>query len=265
MIETLQQLTPQKNLNNGIRCKNTSGEEMPAFAAFMIGSEVSGVVQAIKPNEDSAKQVLLGPPNAVPANGIFFSRSPYDEFSAVTGTVAIGDTLGTASGSWQLSTDQTGFVATGGDSGGVARVRFFSGGGADIYDYNVGFEYNLGSSTSGIFYSPYADLTPQLDSGVYDFYTKSVSSPVGLECDSTISEAAIQADIEFYNGGTRLLSSQLTVLRSVDGSSGGLIAASLDSQGYPVTRFRIKVSISIPGTGTAYALISIGSIVFVKR
>ena len=122
-METYQPLTTKRDFQQGIRCQNKSGEEMPAFAAMMITGESGGTYEITKPTEDSAKQVLLGPPNAVPNDGIFFAVSPYDELVATSETTP-GDEVGTVSGSWEMEAGQTGFVILSG-SGGAARVRPF--------------------------------------------------------------------------------------------------------------------------------------------
>lgn len=165
MNAPLQPASIKRDNVTGMRCQNKSGEEMPAFAACVVTGETDGIYRVTKPSEDSAKEVLFGPPNAVPNDGYFTAVSPYDELVKYNGSVSPGDEVGTVSGQWYVETGKTGFAVLSG-SGGVARVRPFSGGLSSLVEINV----------------PAHDTSVSLSGGAFswDGAWQTLSSPVNV-------------------------------------------------------------------------------------
>lgn len=95
--------------------KNTSGEEIPAFAAMKVDSwDLTGdYAEVDKPDEDDATcDILFNGPTPIPISGYgagtcdFPARARCDGFS--TGT------CGVLAASWELSSAHAGFYAHGG-------------------------------------------------------------------------------------------------------------------------------------------------------
>jgi len=123
------------NSKDLIRCKNQSGEVIPPRSAVQLdGTFTSGARDVIKPNGNSldSNLIVFSGEQTVPIDGEFWAITTFEALTTTSDTPSIGDDIGTASGSWELTTAQTGFKARGASGGYVYAVPF-SGGGVSTY------------------------------------------------------------------------------------------------------------------------------------
>jgi len=95
------------------------------------GEDASGRLEMGKPSEDNLTQVYLSPDYPIPSGLPFSAINPEDgvvQVTQLTGTMAPGDSLGTASGEWYLKEGNIGFTFQGG-SATAGRVKATGGGG----------------------------------------------------------------------------------------------------------------------------------------
>lgn len=235
MIEpTYQPKTLGRDGKRGMKCRNVSGEDMPAYSACVVTAENGDTYDVSKPIEDSAKEVLFSPPHVVPLNGIFFAVSPYDELVTYNGSVSPGDEVGTVSGQWYVESGQTGFAVLSG-SGGVARCRPFSTN-AKFAEIAVD-GYENSTTDLGLFsylYSDFVDLSSlslSLFSGSRNLIT--------ILTDQVIDDKLIRANADLASGKNFGLS---------------LGAEIQDTSGNSIRSFGVNCTATFPNTVTDYEI-----------
>jgi hypothetical protein len=111
---------------SGIPAINKSGAIIPPNSAMEVQArDAEGLLEMIKPTEDSLNQVYLSPAYPIPVNTKFYAIKPEDGEVALGSTpTSIGDEMGTVASSWEMAPNKTGFLYLG-ESGGLAYLRPF--------------------------------------------------------------------------------------------------------------------------------------------
>jgi hypothetical protein len=112
-----------------MKWKNVSGEEIPAYGVVKLQDYVAAddYFEAVKPDGDGALHFVNGP--VAVANNAFGGSQMWDVSRIGKTSGAFGDVVGPVDGSWEMTTEGTGFVVFSTPDGGAAALLKDGGGG----------------------------------------------------------------------------------------------------------------------------------------
>lgn len=117
--------------------RNAAAEPAPAFGLLRVtGTDADGTTVVDKPNADSLAGLLVCGPAQIAAGGLGVATA--DDFVPVAydaaATPAVGQTWGSASGSWLLTTGKSGWLVSGQPEAGLETVAAMrqAGGGSGV-------------------------------------------------------------------------------------------------------------------------------------
>jgi hypothetical protein len=118
---------------------NSSGEEIPSYAPMELSTQNVTICggycwNVIKPTGDSLQNIVFNEGHPLPIDRFGYGTLDYLNggiLAAYDGTApAVGDSIGTASGTWKMKVDNTGFTALNADdTNKVCAIQPAGGGG----------------------------------------------------------------------------------------------------------------------------------------
>jgi len=130
-----------------MKWKNVSGEEIPAYGVVKLQDyiEADDYFEAVKPDGEGALHFVNGPV-AVAADA--FGGSQMWDVSRIGKTSGtFGEVVGPVDGSWEMTTEGTGWVVFSTPADGVAALLKDGGGSSDIRDGIVSINHGCGLYT----------------------------------------------------------------------------------------------------------------------
>lgn len=117
-----------------MKWKNVSGEEIPAYGVVKLNSyvEADDYFEAVKPDGEGSLHFVNGP--VAVANNAFGGSQMWDVSRIGKTSGAFGEVVGPVDGSWEMTTDGTGFVVFSTPDGGVAAILQVGGGGTGTHE-----------------------------------------------------------------------------------------------------------------------------------
>jgi hypothetical protein len=116
------------DISKVVKWKNVSGESIPAYGVVKLSSYVAAddYFEAVKPDGDGSLHFVNGP--VAVANNAFGGSQMWDESRIGKTNGTFGEVVGPVDGSWEMTTEGTGFVVFSTPSGGTAALLKDGGG-----------------------------------------------------------------------------------------------------------------------------------------